>query len=546
MRVTGRVQSRMRDGTPNRRSTAGRILAIAWFGFVAAACGPGAGERGGTVVVGLRSDFQAFNPIVASAAYTIEVNNFALFTPLVRYGSNLEPEPYLAESWEEHGDTAVTFRLRRDVRWHDGQPVTADDVKFTFDVAKDPTAASLLETAFLARVASAAVVDSFTITFRYVHPHAQAIENFYWAPAPRHLLQDITPAELRNAPFNRQPVGSGPFRFQQWQANEQIVLVRNDDFPEGLGGPPAADRVMFRIIPEASTRMTEQLTRRLHVNMQLLPDQANQLRNNPDVDLHSFTGRTVWYVGWNHLHPPFDNRDVRRALTMAINRQELIDALLFGEGAPATSTLPPWHRLATDVDPLPFDPDAAGRLLDAAGWTVGPDGIRRNPQNQPFRFTLLTSDDRLRQSVVEVIQSQLRRIGVQADVRVMEFQTMLAAHRGRDFEAVVTNWVLDNFEASSAPNSLFHSSNAEIEGSPNRSSVRIPRLDQAIENAAMQTSETDARRAYARYVEILQEEQPVTFLFWQNTMSATLDNIGAVEMDPRGELITIRDWTIAR
>jgi peptide/nickel transport system substrate-binding protein len=538
-----RAESRYRH---HRRGTAGVVLTTLLL-FGAAGCGePGTGERGGTIVVGLRSDFQAFNPIVASAAYTIELNNHALFTPIVRYDSNLEPEPYLAESWEEHGDTAVTFRLRRDVRWHDGQPVTAEDVKFTFDVAKDPAAASLLETAFLARVASATVVDSFTITFRYVHPHAQAIENFYWAPAPRHLLEGVAAADMRNAPFNRQPVGSGPYRFGQWQANEQLVLTRNEDFPDALGGPPLADRVMFRIIPEASTRMTELLTGRLHVNMQLLPDQANQLRNNPDVEVHSFTGSTVYYIGWNHLRPPFDNRDVRRALTMAINRQEIIDALLFGGGEIATSTLPPWHRLATGTDPLPYDPDAAGTLLDAAGWTVGPDGIRRNPQNQPFRFTMLTSDDQLRRSIVEVIQSQLRRVGVQVDVRVMEFQTMLAAHRGRDFEAVTTNWVLDNFEASSAPNSLFHSSNADIEGSPNRSSVRIPRLDQAIENAATQTEPGAARDAYRRYVQILQEEQPVTFLFWQNTMSAVLANVAGVEMDPRGELITIPEWSVSR
>jgi peptide/nickel transport system substrate-binding protein len=147
-----------------------------------------------------------------------------------------------------------------------------------------------------------------------VRPHAQALENFWWAPAPRHLLENVAPAELRNAPFNRQPVGSGPFRFHSWRASEQLVLVRNDDFPDGLGGPAAADRVVFRVIPEASTLLTELLTGGIHVNIPLTPDQVRQVRDNQDTDLHSFPGRTVYYMGWNNARPPFDDPLVRRGL----------------------------------------------------------------------------------------------------------------------------------------------------------------------------------------------------------------------------------------
>jgi peptide/nickel transport system substrate-binding protein len=261
------------------------------------------------------------------------------------------------------------------------------------------------------------------------------------------------------------------------------------------------------------------------------------------VRVFSFPGRTFFYIGWNHERPPFDMREVRRALTMAINRQEIVDALLFGHGEPAVSTLPAWHRLAPDIEPLPFDPEQAGQLLDAAGWRAGADGMRSNAQGAPLRFTMLTSDDALRRAVVEVVQSQLRRVGVQVDVRVMEFQTMLASHRDRDFDAVLTNWVLDNFEASSAPNSLFHSAQADIPQSPNRSSVRIPRLDRAIEHAALQTSTSDARAAWRDYVQILQEEQPFTFMFWQNTLAAMRTTTAGVEMDQRGELLTIGEWS---
>ena len=154
------------------RGVAGGALAL-----MVAACGGdsggGAGGGTGTVVVGMRSDFGGFNPVTSSGQYDMEVMNYALFTPLVQYDENLGVQPWLAESWEVHGDTGVTFRLRNDVRWHDGQPVTAHDVKFTFDLAKNEETASLVGSAFIADVASADVVDDHTIRFSFARPHAQ-------------------------------------------------------------------------------------------------------------------------------------------------------------------------------------------------------------------------------------------------------------------------------------------------------------------------------------------------------------------------------------
>lgn len=516
---------------------------------VGAACSPGDPDgTGGTVIVGLRSDFGGFNPITSSAGYDIELLNYALFTPLVQYDENLEIRPYLAESWQLQEDTAIVFQLRQDVYWHDGQPVTAHDVEFTFNTAKTPEAASLLGSAFLADVERARVLDDHTIVFHFTRPHAQALDDFWWAPAPRHLLQDVAPADLRNAEFNRRPVGSGPFQFGAWRANEQLTIVRNPNFPDGLGGPAAAERVVFRVIPEASTMLTELLTGRIHLNMPVVPDQVGQLRNDADVDLYSYPGRTVYYLGWNNVRPPFDDARVRRGLAHAINRQEIVDALLYGEGLVATSTIPPWHRLhPDDVQPLAYDLDRAAALLDEAGWTDrNGDGLRENAAGRRLSFTLLSSDDPLRRAVVEVLQSQLRRVGAEVQVRVMEFQTMLQSHRDRDFDAVFTNWVLDNFQVASAPMSLFHSSQAEIAQSPNRSSVRDPRLDAAIERGARATDESAQRAAWREFTQIVQQDQPVTFMFWLNDLAAARSNVHGVEMDPRGQFRSIAEWTVSR
>lgn len=506
----------------------------------------GGGGAGGTIVVGMRSDLGGLNPVTYSDQYTYELLNYALFTPIVQYDKDLKVQPYLAESWELTGDTGVVFRLRRDVRWHDGQPVTAEDVKFTFDRAKDPSAASLVGSAFVADVDRAEVTDSFTIRFHFARPHAQALEDFWWAPLPKHLLENVSPPELRNAPFNRQPVGSGPFKLVEWQANQRMVLEPNPAFPEALGGP-GRGRIVLRVIPEASTMLTELKTGGVHVDIPVLPDQVQQIKQDANLEFHSFPGRTVYYIGWNNQRQPFTSANVRRALALGINRQEIIDALLFGEGALATSTVPPWHPLyPKDVRPLAYNQQEAIALLEQDGWRdANGDGVREKGGN-PLKFTLLSSDNTLNRSVVEMVQAQLRRIGVQVEARALEFQTMRAQHVARDFDAVFTSWVLDNFQMAAAPAALFHSKFASVAGSTNRSGVRIPALDRLIDQAGAATSEDQARTAWQQITESLQREQPVTFMYWLNELAAAQKIVQGVTMDPRGEFVSVAEWTIGR
>lgn len=515
---------------------------------VAACGGDGGGTReggaGGTVTVGMRTDFQPINPITAGDQYTIELINYALFTPLLQYNEKLEPIPHLAEKWEMT-DTSVTFTLRRDVKWHDGRTVTAEDVKFTFDMAKDPATASLLGSAYLPMVKSAEVRDSFTIHFTFLEPHAQALEDFWWAPAPKHLLEGVAAADMRNAPYNRAPVGSGPFKFSQWQANQRLIVERNPAYPESLGGPPNIDRAVFRIIPEPSTQLTELITGGIQVDVPVAPDQTRQIQENEAIDFFAFPGKTVYYLGWNNTKPPFNSSEVRRALAMSVNSQEIIDALLFGQGTPATSTVPPWHPLyPKDIQPVGYDPDAAGQLLESAGWRdTNGDGIREKG-GQPLRFTLMTSDNPLNRSVVEVIQSHLKRVGADVEIRVLEFQTMLAQHKARDFDVVFTSWVLDNFQMASAPAALLHSRLSKTPNSTNRSAVNIPELDRLIDQASRATNNEQALGIWRDLTNVLQREQPITFVYWLNELAATRGVEGAV-MDPRGELLNIGEWSVA-
>jgi peptide/nickel transport system substrate-binding protein len=528
-----------------------RRIALGALALLVAAtgCRPGDGPLGevgdptpgGTGVVAVTSDFQAFNPVVASALVTVEVINFMLFTPLLQYDDGLEPSPWLAESWDLD-QQGVTFRLRDDVRWHDGQPVTAEDVAFTFELAKNPESASLIGSAYLTMIETATVVDPRTIRFVFTAPHSRPLESFNWAPVPRHLLQGVSAAEMAQAPFNRRPVGSGPFRFVQWDAGQQLVLEANPDFSPGLGGRPHLDRVVFRVTSEATTRLTELLTGAIDVNYTVAPDEAAQVEGQRGVELIGYPGREFLYVGMNNERAPFDDARVRQAVSHAIDRQTLIDAVLHGHAQPSGGPIPSWSALDPGVQAVPHDVEAARRFLAEAGWhdTDGDGFVDRG--GQPLRFTLMVSEDRTRQDLATVLQQQMRAAGIDMRIQVMEFQTLLAQHRGRDYEAVLASWILDTFRIDPSP--LFSCETARTPESPNRAGYCNPEADRLLMAGMRETDDGRARQIWQEYVQHLQRDQPVAFLVWTEMLAGTAPRIQGVEMDARGKLVSAHRWWI--
>jgi peptide/nickel transport system substrate-binding protein len=527
-----------------------RALALLAF-TVVAACRPGDGgpgivtgdpEYGGTAVVGVMSDFQAFNPVTNTALLTDEVMKHMLFTPLIQYNDGLEPQPYLAESWDLDAN-GVTFRLRQDVRWHDGQPVTAEDVKFTFDLAKSPDAASLLGSAYLTMVESATVVDPHTIRFDFVAPHAQPLDAFWWPPLPRHLLGDVGAAQMAQAPFNAEPVGSGPFRFASWDRGQRLTLEANTEFPEALGGRPYLDRVVFRVIPEATTMLTELMSGAADViGWTLLPDQAQQLMGQSGIDVRRFPSREFTYIGLNNERAQFQDANTRRALAMAIDRPQIIAALMHDFATPASGMIPGWSPMDPGVDPVPVDVDGARQLLAQAGWQQGGDGTLQRG-GQPLRFTMLVNAaNRTHQDIATVIQQQLRQIGAQMEIRTVEFQTMLREHRARNYDAVITNWTLDTFKVDPTP--LFSCEQARTPESANRAGFCNPQADQLMQQGLRTTDTGESQRIWTDFSRLLQQEQPVIFLHWSDDLGAVGPRIQNVETDIRSKLVNAREWWI--
>lgn len=514
---------------------------------------PEAERYGGTVVFPVLTGLETMNALVASDPGTLQVQQRILFLPLIRYDSLLTPVPALAESWDTTriapDSLALTFRLRKDIRWHDGQPVTAEDVLFTWRRMRDPRTAFPGAARWESYAPEAERLGPHTVRFR-LRAHPGFLEP--WAltpPMPAHILADVSPEQLRQHPFGTQsPVGNGPFRFVRHTRGQEWVFEANPDFPEALGGRPYLDRIVYREIPDNTTLLTEVLTGRVDV-AGLRPDQLEQVRASKEVRVVGFSQPQWTYIAWNTRNPLFGDVRVRRALTMGIDRQAIVDGILHGIPAVGRATVPPTHWAHDSTIALPYDPAGAARLLDEAGWTDRDgDGIREDAMGRPFRFTLETrqGNDSWRE-ITEVVQAQLREIGVDVQPRLVESASLLAKLYGtprgrireRDFDAVLMN-VIEGFEKDDSP--FLHSrSRNEPQGFVGYADARVDRM---LDSLAVETDRGHARRLWGAYQQRIARDAPFTVLYYGRALVAVNRRLQDVRMDERGSLATIQRWWI--
>lgn len=507
---------------------------------------------GGTVTVGAYGDLQTMNALVNNDASSAHIQREVLFLPLVQYDSALTPIPRLAERWDTtrvKPDTLeLTFHLRRDVRWHDGQPVTARDVEFTYLRARDTLTAYPNASNFDFWDPKPVMVDDYTIRFR-LRPHSEFLDAWYMLiPMPRHLLESVPPAELATHPFGTQrPVGNGPFRFVRRVPGQEWVFEANPDFPAALGGRPYIDRLVYRYVPEQTTLLTELLTGRLDLYLNANPASAERITATPGTRLDSSPGRQWNWIAWNELRPMFADARVRRALTMAIDRRQIVDALLHGYGEVGRSSITPahWSYDTTDVRTLiPYDTAGAKRLLAEAGWQDRDgDGTLEDARGRPFRFELLTNaGNQVRKDATEMVQAQLERIGVQAQPKTEEWNTVVARMTGaeRNYDAIVASWI-DSFRKDDSDSFL-----CRLRGRPFQIvSFCDPPIDRMIDSLNVTPDRAQAAPLWREYQHAIVQAAPYTILYYPRRLTGISRRLNGVEMDVRSEFNTVTRWWIA-
>jgi peptide/nickel transport system substrate-binding protein len=501
---------------------------------------------GGTAVVAEASDFDTLNPLTTTFAVSGEIAAGMLFMPLVRLDEAWEPVPWLARSWELNDDsTSLTFRLREDVFWHDGVKTSAHDVKFSYDLYRDPETPYGFPTAFRAFLGEAEVVDSFTFRVA-MRPYADYLG--IWSqliPVPPHHLEGTRPADLRTHSFgSAHAVGNGPFRLTTRNRGVEWVFDANSDFPHELGGRPFLDRIVIRIVPEATTRTTELLTGRLHVTL-VSASQSDQVERSPRVGTVPFRTRRFWYISWNTRSEAFADVRVRRAFTKAIDRQGLIDGIFFGEADIANSPIPPDHpRYAPGVGiGLEYDPAGARALLAEAGWVDRDgDGIVEDRAGRPLRFTMLIARGTATE-FIEKIAADLRRVGVVVEARLMEATAMysILQSRERTYDSFVGSLALPLPIA--VLRDTFHC--ARIEQLRQYSGICDPELDELLDSIPTVMDPSESQVMWHRYQARLAELQPYTFLFHPHEVLGVDNRLRNVQPDARGIYTEAARWWLA-
>ncbi len=504
---------------------------------------------GGTAVIGSYGNLQSFNALTSSDYNSANIQRELLFMPLIKYDEDINPVPWLAERWDTAWvapDTIeVTWHLRRDIFWHDGPPTTAEDVVFSYERMKDPRTAFPNHERMARYAPRVEAVDSYTVRMRLA-PHSEFLDIWYQTPImPRHILGDVPPAELLTHPFVNQPVGNGPFRFVRAVPGQEWIFEANPDFTPALGGRPYLDRVVYRNIPEMTTLLTELLTGRIDVYLGPNPNQADQIRSAQGVRLVESPFRQWVYLGWNTRRPQFQDARVRRALTMAINREQIVDALLYGYGDVGRSPVTPAHWSFDGNNQqtlLPYDTAQARQLLAEAGWRPGPDGILRDAQGREFRFTPITNaGNDVRRDILEIVQAQLRPLGIVAQPRLIEWTTMIGILQSseRNFDAVVSSWV-DYFQKDDS--GILHSRN--VDGPYGYVGYANPRVDALLDSLIVTMDRNEAAPLWREYQQLIVEESPYTVLYYPRRLTGVRDRLQGAVMDVRGEFPTVTQWWI--
>lgn len=495
----------------------GLLFVLGPFGT---ACAPDGTKRDDhTLVAAIGSDPGHLNPAITTNG-GVHTAAALLYNGLLTLDEELQPLPELAERWEvEEGGARYRFHLRRDVRWHDGRPFTAADVKFTFDSMllrfHSRTRASLGPA--LARIDAP---DDSTVIFRFRRPYAPLLQQLDVVEAPilpRHLFTGSDP--LRN-PANRAPVGTGPFRFVSYRPDDEIRYSANDEY---FRGAPWVQHLVLRVIPDPGMQVIALEAGEVDWLFAVPGPDRERLRRDPAVGLLQTTvnpggSNCVTTLGFNLDRPLFRDLRVRRAIAHAVNRPQFLERVLFGEGRVATAPISSRIAFAHAGDlPTPrFDTARASRLLDEVGWRRDGNDVRTahgvpgidDGTEFVIGFTALPSQA----SFGDLLRAQLREIGI--ELRVQPLEPAVFAHTVftvRDFDTAVASYCNGTDPEIGVRRTLVSSSIVPVPFS-NMAGYDNPVIDSLFDLAGGALDAGERRRLYREIQEIAISDQPYVWL----------------------------------
>lgn len=520
------------------------VVLLGTVGFTAG-CRPAADDRPDTLVIGVLADIQSWNPYLAETQFSEDLLALVYPSLVVEQPDYHEHPPTfapsLAESWSFSDDALnLTMHLRDDVVWSDGQPVTAEDVVFTWRAQIAPEvgwyAAYTKE-----NITAVEALDPKTVRFTFAKASRYSLMDANEGLIlPAHRWREIPFSQWSSTSWFEHVSGAGPFLPVSHTPQQQIVLGPN---PRSvIGAVPSIERVVWRIVPDQLSLMTQLMAGQFDFVNSLAPDEARRIEVHPEFDLIDIPHRSYTHLCWNTTREPLTDPNVRRALALAVDRQAIIDTVYLGFARPSVGPiLSTMWAFDSTLDPIPHDPKEARRILKDAGWsdTDGDGVVDRN--GRPFEFEILAnSENHMRQDISLLVADDLEAVGVKAVPRTVEWGTFLNRLQQGSFDGAVNRWVeptqidLDD---------VWHSVPAGAETS-NYGRYANPEVDRLLEAVAEEPDLDRKRALYAAIQQRIVADQPYLFLVEGRKLRAIKKRVrGAVHNDAT-PYFNLEAWTL--
>jgi len=535
-----------------------RLPALTALAILLASCAPADSRRasdgptGGTLVIVASGDADVLFPPSGAATTSADIAGL-VFSRLAELTNDLNTvddagfRPSLARSWEHADSTTLVFHLDPRALWHDGVPVRAADVAFSFAVYTDTVVDSRFRPN-LAAIDSVTVRDSLTAVFHFARWYQEQLYDatYHMKVLPAHLLDTIPRDRLASSAFGRAPVGSGPFRFVRWNAGADIEVAADTGH---FLGRPRLDRVVWRIVPDFAAGVSALLAGEADA-IELIPqaELRDRVRAAPDLRFVPYASNALAYIVFNlrgrggrGTHPVFGDRDVRRAIAMAVDRATVVQSLFGPDGdVPVGPTARAQWIWSDSIRQLPYDTVEARRLLDSRGWRdANGDGVRERG-GVPLRFTLLLpTTSRVRQDAAVLIQSRLKALGVEMRLQPLEFALFEQRSIRKEFDATFQSRTLD-----ASPASVLQLFGGEGVGQSNYGSYAGAAFDSLAHLAITAPSRAAARPLWRQALETLNDDAPAVFVLSPPFVAAVHRRFQGVSIRPDEWLAGVAGWYV--